>query len=180
MIGKARILASNATVKVKDPFTGFNIKIGEVDKFGVKANTELIKSRSIGNGLETTQLKYSGYDLTFSGGKVDWELARLMHSQDHLLNTTGLNPYFSVENTITYYDGTVETYVFNNVLIFGYDMNIESENEITESFSGYATSKTASGFEINSNAAYVTLNGVFGELQKTTQDVMGDFINSLF
>lgn len=163
MKGKARALSSSATITVKDPIIGVEIKIGEVDKFSAKSTSSIIKSRPIGTALETTQYKYGGYDLSFSGGKIDWELANLLHAQDTIARSIGECPKFTVEQRIVFYDGHVETYLYNNVILSGYGVDINSGDEIQESFSGYATERNQFGLEQIGSIAYNLVNSVVQE-----------------
>ena len=163
MKSKARVLGCNAVIEVKDPVLGFNIKVGEIDNFSVSATSSLIKSRPIGSAIETIQYKYGGYELSFSGGKVDWELANLLHAQDLLARSIGECPVFNVVSTITHFDGTKETYLYNNVIIHGYEESMQSDSQITESFKGYSPQKQQIGLEQIGTAIYGIISSVVQE-----------------
>jgi hypothetical protein len=136
--GKSRVLSSSAVIEVADRSSTMSLMVGEIDSFTAKSNTAMAKSRPIGASMESAYLKYGGYDLSFKGGKVDWNLANKIHAQDVLLRTLGLCPLFTVKQEIKYYNGEIETYVYNDVVLFGYSLDAKSGDEIGEEFSGYA------------------------------------------
>lgn len=136
---KARVLSNNAVISVKDGLLfGPNIPIGELDGFTATSTTSLLKFRPIGTAIETAQLKYGGYDLSFDGGKVDWELARRYHAMESVLRSAGDNFLFEIEQKITYYDGTEEIFTYNDVVLFGYSLDAKTGEELKEKVSGYA------------------------------------------
>lgn len=137
---KARVQGSSAVIKVKDPFLGLDIQIGEIDGFSAKSTTSINKSRPIGASIETAQIRYGGFELSFKGGKVDWHLAKLLHAQDTLLRTIGVAPVFTIEQTVKYFDGSKEIFSYPNSVIFGYEFNADgADNELGENFSGFAS-----------------------------------------
>lgn len=136
-IGKARVLGSSAIIKVSDGTTA--CAIGEIDKFSAKENTELKKSRPIGAKLFTTQVDPQGWDLSFEGGKVDWNIAALMQAQSRQFYGNNRSVYFEVEQSITFFDGKVETYIYHDVTLHGLNLDIGgSGDEISEKFEGFA------------------------------------------
>jgi hypothetical protein len=144
---KARVLASSAVIEVTDPITGLPIKIGEVDSFTATSTSSIIKSRPIGNAIETIQYKCGGYELSFQGGKVDWQLSARMHAQDLLARSYGECPTFNVVSTITHFDNTKEIFVYNNVILYGYEESLQTGNQIGETFKGYAPQVQAASLE---------------------------------
>lgn len=174
---KARVLASSAIIKVKDPNTGLDIKIGEIDSFRASSTSTIIKSRPIGTALETIQHKYGGYDLEFQGGKVDWNLASLLHGQDILARSIGEAPMFTVESTIKHFDGTVETYLYNRVIIHGYSVDINTGDAIGESFKGYAPERNSFNLgqvgDVQQQLVYSIVNNYINEMT----NLIGDQIN---
>lgn len=148
-MGKPRILGNNAVIYVQDR-AGALIPVGEIDKFSAKKADELKKSQPLGDKWPTSQTVHRGWELSFEGGKVDWQLASLLHAQDQQIQggsnpaaggaTTaygvGRSPYFKVKQTITFFDGTMESWLWEEVSIHGYEIDIPTE-ELTEKFSGF-------------------------------------------
>lgn len=136
-MGKPRVRGSHAKIYVTDQ-KGNQIEVGEVNKFSVKELGELKKSRAIGEHEITSTKTFEGYDLSFEGGKVDWKLAHLLHSQDLEIISNQRTPYFKVEQRITYFGNEQnETFIYPQVTIYGYNMDIDANDEITEKFEGF-------------------------------------------
>ena len=174
-MSKARVQGSSAIIKVKDPFLGFDISIGELDSFSAKSTSSIIKSRPIGHSIETPQFKYGGYDLSFKGGKVDWQLARVMHSQDTLALTIGVVPIFKIEQKINHFDGTEEIYVYNNVMVFGYDLSADGANsDITESVSAFAPDRSSLNFTNGGQDIYGIVNAMIQEASNVAYEAAGN------
>ena len=137
-MGKPRVRGSHAKIFVKDN-NGKQIMIGEVNKFSVKELGELKKSRAIGEQEVTSVKTFEGFDLSFEGGKVDWDLAILLHSQDLAIVNGDKNPYFQVVQEIKYYgSNNTETYTYNDVTLHGYNLDIDANDEMSEKFEGFA------------------------------------------
>ena len=85
--------------------------------------------------------------MTLRGGKIDWNLARLFHIQEDTMlgrGTSGKNrhPKFDVYQKITYYDGTLEVYLYENCTFFNYNIDVSSNlDEVTESFKAICPSR---------------------------------------
>lgn len=139
--GKSRVLASSAVIKVMDATLGKEREVGEIDSFTATSTTELAKSRPIGSSQQNAYAKYGGYELTMKGGKVDWQLANLIHMQDSMILLLSQSPTFSIYQTITYYDGTQETYIYLGCVIYGYSLNAESGAEVKEDFKAFSTER---------------------------------------
>lgn len=136
-MGKPRARGSHAVISVNDQ-NGNKIDIGEVNKFSVKELGELKKSRAIGEHAVTATKTFEGYDLSFEGGKVDWKLAQLLHkADDQIYKFNARAPYFQVTQKIKYYNGVEETYTYENVILHGYNMDIDANDEIMEKFEGF-------------------------------------------
>jgi hypothetical protein len=176
MTGKARVLSSSAVITVKDPFYQTEIQIGEVDKFSAKSTSSTIKSRPIGTAIENVQYKYGGYELSFNGGKIDWNLANMFHAQDLLARTAGDSPRFNIQQTIRYADGTVETYIYINAIIHGYEIDIDSGSEVTEAFSGYAPTRDQLGLEQFQSTVYAALTTTVQQAINEAQNIIADQI----
>ena len=136
-MGKPRIRGSHAQIFIND---GTNdILIGEVNKFSVKELGELKKSRALGEQEVTSNKTFEGYDLSFEGGKVDWNAAAVLHAQDKSIVAGKAAPYFTVKQTISYYGATnKETYTYTKVTIHGYNMDADANDEIMEKFEGFS------------------------------------------
>lgn len=134
-MGKPRIRGNHAKILVRN--NGEDIQVGEISKFSVKELGEIKKSRAIGQKSITANKTFEGYDLSFEGGKVDWNLAQLLHRQDDAVFHGGRAPYFTVLQEITYYDNSKETYSFDEVTIYGYNLDIDANDELMEKFEGF-------------------------------------------
>lgn len=139
-MGKARILGNTAKIAVIDPVTNAEVEIGEVDKFSAKNLAELKKSQPLGDIAVTSNLVHKGWDLSFEGGKVDWNLAALLHGQDEAIAAGKRAPQFIVKQKIKFFDGTSEDWQYDSVTIHGYEIDVPIE-EITEKFSGFTGEK---------------------------------------
>lgn len=136
-MGKARILGNNCILLMQSASTGLPIPIGEIDAFGAKSNTKIITSRPIGYIIEGATIQYGSWSLTFDSGKVDWSLAHFYWLQDSALLKGNIQPNFNISQTITHYDGTVESYVYEDVTLFGLDFTA-SIDEIREKIEGFS------------------------------------------
>ena len=152
--GRPRLLYSSAEIYVKDWAGIVTAKIGEIDQFNAKQTTSLQKSRPIGSALENASLKYGGWELTFKGGKVDWGLAKEIHAQDMILRTLGIHPLFQVQQKLEYYDGKIETFTYNDVVLYDYAIDIQSGQEIGEEFKGFSPQRNNLDLEGLGDAAY--------------------------
>lgn len=135
-MGKPRVRGNHARILVVDS-TGTEIDVGEVSKFSVKELGEVKKSRAIGQNSVTANKTFEGYDLSFEGGKVDWNLAQLLHRQDELIYTGRRAPSFKVIQKVFFFDGSVEEYSFEDVTIYGYNLDIDANDELMEKFEGF-------------------------------------------
>lgn len=135
-MGKPRVRGSHAKIAICKP-DGTVIDIGEISKFSVKELGEIKKSRSMGEQEVTANKTFEGYDLSFEGGKVDWKAGQLLHKQDAQIVGGARAPYFVVKQTITYYGGQQEQYVFNDVVLYGYNLDIDANDEMMEKFEGF-------------------------------------------
>lgn len=55
-----------------------------------------------------------------------------------MARSLGEFPVFNILQKITYYDGTVETYIYNDTVLYGYGINMDSGDEIKEDIKGFA------------------------------------------
>lgn len=143
-MGKARVQSSNAVLKVKD-LKGNDIVIGEVDTCTARELSELKTSQPVGDTDITSQAVFRGWELSFEGGHVDWNLAKLVHQQDQQIGKAGRSPYFKVSQTITYFDGTKVEFVYENVTIYGYELQTPNQDSLSESFTGFSGKPRTNG-----------------------------------
>jgi hypothetical protein len=137
-MGTPRILGNNVELSVS--INGKDYNIGEVDKFSAKNNSEIKKSQAIGQKRATSNVVHMGWDLSFDGGKINWDLAQVLHQQDEQIVRGGRSPYFKIKQKVTYYDGQVETYEYQEVSLAGYEFDVPSSTEeLTEKVSGFAS-----------------------------------------
>lgn len=178
-MSKARILGSSAKILVKHPVTQFDIKIGEIDKFTATSETNITKSRPIGKSMPRPNMIYGGWSLRFEGGKVDWELALQIHSQDLTMRLLGYHPTFNIIQQIKYYDGTVEEYTFPNTIIYGYEITMDGSNEfIGESFEGYSHQRDKGIFDIAT--IVTTVSALAGEIiASAAQEALDEILNEM-
>lgn len=135
-MGKPRVRGSHAKIFVRTS-DGQSRPVGEVSKFSVKELGEIKKSRSMGEQEVTANKTFEGYDLSFEGGKVDWNAAVLLHSQDKQIVAGGRAPRFTVVQQITYYNNIKEEYTYNDVVFYGYNLDMDANDEMTEKFDGF-------------------------------------------
>lgn len=136
-MGKARVMGNNAYIYVMDN-SGNAVQVGEVDKFSAKGLDELKKSQPLGDKNITSQTVFKGYDLDFEGGKVDANMAALFHNQDVQIAAGGRSPYFKVKEEVKLFDGTIETWWYDDVTLHGYEKDAPSEDQLSGKFSGFA------------------------------------------
>lgn len=134
-MGKPRVRGSHAVIAIKKGST--EIKVGEVSKFSVKELGEIKKSRTMGEQEVTANKTFEGYDLSFEGGKVDWNAALLLHKQDEKIKSGERAALFKITQRITYYGGLVEEYEYNDVVLYGYNLDMDANDEMTEKFEGF-------------------------------------------
>jgi len=135
-MGKPRVRGNHARIFIVTS-SGTEIDVGEVSKFSIKELGEVKKSRAIGQNSVTANKTFEGYDLSFEGGKVDWKLAQLLHKQDDLIYTGRRAPSFQVIQRVFFFDGSIEEYTFQDVTIYGYNLDIDANDELMEKFEGF-------------------------------------------
>ena len=139
-MGQARVLGRDTTLKVTAG--GQSVSVGEIDKFNAKKVDELKKSQPLGAKLPTGNVVHAGWELSIDGGKINWALAQMVHAQDAQITLGGRSPLFEIEQRIEYYDGSVETFVYTEVSLYGYEIDMGSAmDEMTEKISGFATGR---------------------------------------
>lgn len=140
---KKRVLGQNTQILIMMQ-TGVGVPtpiyLGEFETFSAKSDTTVIKHRPIGYINQGATLQYNGYELSFEGAKVDWNLARCYFLQDESLIFSTKQPTFVISDLTTYGDGTKEHYIYTDVTIFGYDVN-KGVDEIKEKLEGFAAKR---------------------------------------
>ena len=173
--GKARVLGSSAVILLKGA-DGTEVNIGEVDKFSAKEMGDLKKSRPLGKTQYASNYDCQGYELSFDGGKVDWKLAALFQAQAQQHAGGGRSPYFTVVQTIKFFDGSEEKYEYTDVTIYDYNIDAGgSGDEVTEKFTGFAASRSAMSDSVGDKEITNTLsNLIANSLTKMTSQQPGD------
>lgn len=133
-MGRARISGSNVILLIKAGDT--DVAVGEIDKFTAKKLEELKKAQALGAKTETSWVKWKGWEFSFEGGKVDWQLAKVLHSQDVEIVAGRRSPYFKIQKTIEYLNGDTEVWVWDEVTLYGYEIDVPME-DVTEKISGF-------------------------------------------
>lgn len=178
-VGKARVLGSNATIFVRD---GSNnpCKIGEVDKFTAKKSDELKKSRPLGVKEFASQIDDQGWELSFEGGKVDWNLAALIQAQIDQYAGGGRSAYFEVVQSILFYNGEIEEYTFSDVTIHGYNLDVGgSGDELQEKFEAFAARRKASNGKsiADVGAQYSVVAGLLANMTSQVPGGVGSLVD---
>lgn len=136
-MGKPRIRGQHTKIFVEDGSHN-RILVGEVNKFSAKDLGELKKSRAIGEAGITATKTFEGYDLSFEGGKVDWNLARLNHIQNLSIYSGDRSPYFVVVTKFTYFKSSaVDTYTYPECTFHGYNIDVDANDELGEKWEGF-------------------------------------------
>lgn len=136
-MGKPRVRGSHAKILVYTDPSKPATEVGEISKFSVKELGEVKKSRSMGEQQVTANKTFEGYDLSFEGGKVDWRLATLLHANDDAIVAGNKVAMFSILQEINYYGDKVEKYRYDNVVLYGYNLDMDANDEMMEKFEGF-------------------------------------------
>ncbi len=139
-MGKARVRGQHNEISVQT-MDGTYLKVGEITKMSVEELGEIKKNRGIGEAEITANKTFEGYDFTFEGGLVDWNLSSLLHRQDKAIVDGDRAPYFRIVQKIKFY-GTnkIVTDTYNNVVIAGYNLETDSMDESMQKWKGYSGS----------------------------------------
>lgn len=153
--GEKRILSDHVRISVKDQRNHL-VRVGEFDSFDATKQDSVRKFKPVGETYEIGLLHEGGWELTFSGGKVDWNLARLMSLQEAYMNdksdnqrpfslnpdafnVRNITPLYNVEHTTVYYDGSTDTYVYEDVILHNFSTKVSNDlAEVNESVKGFA------------------------------------------
>lgn len=132
-----RILGSSATIEIYS--SSGPISFGEIDSFNSEPEHELKKFHPLGQVEEHGQIIYKGYKLSFKGGKINGDLDAIQEAIDTALLAGQSAPRYRITELTILFDGTVETWVYDNALI--YNLKVDKSNaadEIKQDLSGWA------------------------------------------
>lgn len=151
--GKERILSNRVRIFFRDLLSGNKILLGELDNFSFKQRDNIKIRKPAGFYHEVmTQYEPGGWDLEFSGGKVDWRLMRLMVRQSQVTafnNAAGIvtelahksknfAPLIDIEYTVYHFSGSIEQYIFGQCILYNFDGIVNGDMaEVTENFKGF-------------------------------------------
>lgn len=136
-MSKDRILGSATQLQVYSS-TG-PINFAELDSFSVDDQAEVKKWRPLGQVEPHAQQVYGGYNLAFKGAKVNDDWDRLQLANDQALLNGNAAPRYRIVDTTTWMDGTVEVWVYPDVILHNFKFDkANSGEEIKLDFSGYA------------------------------------------
>jgi hypothetical protein len=140
---KDRVLGSSATVGFYRT-DGTVVNFAECDSFKATRKSTQKQYQPLGQVGERTQDIYQGWTLNFTGAIVDPTYDDILEQIDQAALNGQPNMRFRVTETITYYDGTVRTWVYPDVVLYGFDKDISAANsEIKWTFNGEAQTRVA-------------------------------------
>jgi hypothetical protein len=132
---KDRILGSSAKIELYTSNSG--LMTIEVDSFTASQKHTTKNWHPLGEVGERQQLIYVGWDLDFKTGKIDSQITDFFNAIDQVLLAGQPAPRVRVTETIQHLDGNIETWVFPDAILFGYQGDASNaEDEIKESFKG--------------------------------------------
>ena len=139
-----RILGSMVKLQVYGPNGPVNL--AELDSFSADDQSELKKFRPLGQVKPHGQVIYGGYNLSFKGAKIDdsWDAVQL--GNDEALLNGQAAPRYRIVDTTTWFNGTAETWVYDNVILYGFKVDkANAGDEIKQDFTGFAEIRTRDG-----------------------------------
>lgn len=119
------------------------VTVGEIDSCEETHQTEQKTTRPLGQRYDHTQVIHKGWELALKGGKIDSSVSTLAQNlQDALIG--GKNaPRYRITKTTTFYDGTQEQYIYDNVVLYNFKENdSKSDAAIEWDFSAFAGKRT--------------------------------------
>lgn len=118
------------------------IDFAELDSFTVTDKTELKQFRPLGQVEPHGQLIYGGYDLAFKGAKINGDWDTIQSNNDLQLRSGSAAPRYRIVDTTTWFDGTVETWIYDNVLLYNFKSDMATSNaEIKQDMTGFAPTR---------------------------------------
>jgi hypothetical protein len=139
-VSQDRILGSATTVSVYGP--NGPTPFGELDAFNDEPGTTEKNWHPLGQVEDHQQLVYKGYKLTFKLGKIDDSIENIQQSLDAALVAGQSAPRYRIVNQTTWYSGNVETWIYDNALIYGLkDGFANAEDAIGQDLTGWSARK---------------------------------------
>lgn len=141
-MAKDRVLGSSAKIELYQ--ANGSVISTEVDSFTATQKHEIKTWHPLGEVGERQQVIYKGWDMDFKTGKIDSQMAALFNAMDQALLAGQPAPRVRVTQTITHFDGTVETWIFPDAILYNYAQDSSNaEDEIKENFKGGCTTRIA-------------------------------------
>lgn len=136
-----RILGERTVLELYS--TNGPIQVGEIDSVDEEHMTEQKTWRPLSQKYDRQQTIHKGWKLSFKGGKIDDSVNSLAQNlQDALINGQQ-EPTYRATRAIEHYDGTFETYVYDNLKLYGFkEQTDKSDDEIKWDFEGFAPIRT--------------------------------------
>jgi hypothetical protein len=139
-MAKDRILGSSALIELYN--ADGTVLTTEVDSFSATQKHTLKQWHPLGEIGEREQVIYKGWEMDFKTGKIDAQIANFFNALDQALQAGQASPRVRVTQTIKHFDGSVETWIFPDAVIYGYKQDAaNSEDEIKEEFKGSCTNR---------------------------------------
>ena len=140
-MSKDRILGSAVSLQI---YTSTGTQdFAELDGFTATDKTEKKEFRPLGQVAPHGQLIYGGYDLAFKGAKVNDDWDTIQESNDTALLDGDSAPRYRIVETTTHYDGTTETWIYPDVLLYNFKSDKAAANDvIKQDFTGFAATRT--------------------------------------
>ncbi|EPZ47633.1 hypothetical protein [Alicyclobacillus acidoterrestris] len=139
---KDRVLGSSATIALYNTSTGGYVTFAECDSFTATRKSSQKQYQPLGQVGQRTQDIYEGWTLSFGGAIVDHSYDDIVYQIDQSALSGAANMRFRVTETIEYYDGSIETWVYPDTVLYGFEKDISAANsEITWKFTGDAQTR---------------------------------------
>ena len=134
---KDRILGQQ--IKIKIHTTNGPVPWAACDSFDAQSQTKSTNFQPLGNVAPRPQLIYGGYKLTFKGGQIDETVDQMFLNVDQNLLQGKSAPRYTVDETINLFDGTVQTWVYPDAVLFAFKRaEDKADGAITYDFEGEA------------------------------------------
>jgi hypothetical protein len=139
-VSQDRILGSSAQIQIYGP--NGPAPFGELDSFNDEPQTTEKNWHPLGQVEDHQQLVYKGYKLTFKLGKINGDIENIQQSLDAALLAGQPAPRYRIVVTTTWYSGQVETWIYNNALVYGLkDGFANAEDAIGQDLTGWSAKK---------------------------------------
>ena len=135
-----RILGNSVQIEIYS--TSGPISFGEIDSFTATPQHTEKKFHPLGQVAEHAQIIYQSYKLDFKGGRINGDLDAIQEAIDTALLAGQAAPRYRVTETITYYDGTITTWIYDNALIYNLKDDVSNAaDEIKLEMTGWAPTR---------------------------------------